>query len=221
MRPHVTLSSAHSVRLSSGWKRRIGRIGLSSDLCCTRGVSLVEVMVAFGLFAILATGIAATLITTRKAAESDIYQAEAQTVAQTIMEQVMLIPYNTLSIATSPPPVELRFMAATSTGNTEVQTFALAWAANDTTYTPVGEVQGGVTQGILLDVDYINSGQKLRQKRYMDFRVNLRKDVDNSSGKVAVILNYRWAVPDRRNSSGGRVYITKQIRTVRSETSSY
>lgn len=180
-------------------------------------------MIAFAVFTILATCIASTLLQTRRMTESDIAQAEAQTVAQGILEQVQLIPYNTLEIDASPPPVTLKFVNVTSENLVEMQDFDLSWVTDGSdTYTSIGAVQGGVVKGVLLDVDYKNtSSSVVRNRRYMIMKVKLTKTVDAVAGDVGIVLNYQYVLPDRKSSSGTNVFLTQQLRTVRSQTASY
>ncbi len=64
-----------------------------------RGYSLVEVVIATGLFALLAGGIIATTLVIRSTAEETVYQNTALTVAQAYLEQIRSTDYGTLRAA--------------------------------------------------------------------------------------------------------------------------
>jgi len=178
-------------------------------------MTLIEIMVAFTLFAIMASGVAATLVQMRKEAESNISQATAQVIAQGIVEQLQFVPYNALCNASS---VDLKLIGVSSGNLADIQTFTVTWAS-DATYTAIGEVSGGVTKGVVLDADYKSGSTTIRPKRYMKMNVNLQRSVDIVNGNASVILSYQWQLPDR--NIGAPVFITKEIRVIRSQAPSY
>jgi len=179
-------------------------------------------MVAFIIFSWICVGTIGTLLQVRKSTESNICALEANAAALSIIEQVQLMSYDDLSTTTSPPPAPLQFVGIGSGNTVQIQGLDLAWATDATTFTPVGEVQGGVVKGLLLDVDYRNaSAVTVRQKRYLNFSVNLQKQVDNVSGNVGIILTYKWQIPDRKTSTGAPMYMSRQIRSARCPVESY
>jgi hypothetical protein len=179
-------------------------------------MTIIEVVIAITMFAIMAGGIAGTLIQMRKMGESNIRQATAQVIAQGIIEQLQFVPYDTLSMG---PSVSIKFVGVTSSNLSSIQDFTLTWAPDADTYTAIGEVTGGVTKGIVLDADYQSGGVTLRPKRYMRMNVNLRRFITAGTGNMSVILTYQWELTDRAGS--GPVFITKEIRLVRSFAPSY
>ena len=188
-------------------------------------MTLVEIMVAFTIFTIVAGGVAGTLIQSRKFAEINIYQVTAQTIAQSIIEQVQLMPYAILAempVAAS-TPVPLHFVGASSENTALMQEFSLRWAPDEKTFTAVGEVIDTTTKGVLLDMDYrTDSAVVVRGKKYMQMQVNLQKKVNDANGNVVVILTYKWELPNRKSGAiKSLVYETHQLRTVRSQTPSF
>ncbi len=183
------------------------------------GMTLVEVMVAFSLFTIMAMGTIQALLQTRKMSENNVAQATAAVIAQGIIEQIQLDGYTDI---TTGPSLPLKFINTDSTNLAIVQQFALSWAPNTTTFTDIGAVDTTNSAlpviGVLLDLDYVNGINVIRRKNYMKMRVNLTRNVHTADDNVEIILTYSWQ-PRTGAAFGG--YLTREIRTIRSQAPSY
>jgi hypothetical protein len=141
----------------------------------------------------------------------------------------------------------LQFIAVRSDNHVDVQTRSVGWDDPDATtglynnlYTEVGErvdssasdvdpagtylpADRPAVKGVVMDVEYRNSTTNavIRPKRYMTMLVNFQRVPNPNNGTVAIVLNYKWAVPDQHTSAGGPVYLSSQVRTVKSATPSY
>ncbi len=180
-----------------------------------RGFSLVEVMIAFGLFTLVAGGVLACFIHSEKNARSNLARAYAEMTAQSLIEQIVRLPTSTL-MNTTETEVEIILTTLTSTNRTTMDPFLIPWSTDSTTFTQLGG-----SGGILLDAAYIESSNIIRPERYMRMRVNLERTINSGDGRVAVTLRYQWEIPDRRSSTGTGIYLSDEIRTVRSTVASF
>ena len=185
------------------------------------GLTLVEVMVAMSLFAIMALGTLGAMIQSRKMSEGNVAQATAAVIAQGIIEQVQLNGYNTVS---ANPTIPLKFTAVSSTNLSVIQAFDLPWAADSTTFTDIGAVDttapGLPVLGVLLDQNYQVGLNVIRPARYMKMRVNLQRIANTNDDNVEIVLTYSWQ-PPTSNGQTGAPYLTRELRTIRSQTPSY
>jgi hypothetical protein len=190
------------------------------------GVTLVETLVALGLFSLMALGSLSALIQTRKMSEDNVAQATAAVIAQGIIEQVQLNPYEAVSDTTSSPNLELKFTGANTNNLASIQQYDLPWAPNATTFTEIGaRVNPADTSspilGVLLDLDYKVGTTVIRPGRYMKMRVNIRRTANPNNDNVEIILTYSWQPPSRNNGVGTQTYLTRELRTIRSQAPSY
>lgn len=190
------------------------------------GLSLVEVMVAFGLFSIMALGSLSALLQTRKMSEDNVAQATAAVIAQGIIEQVQLNSYAAISDTTTSPNLELKFTGSNTNNLASIQQYDLPWATDTTTFTAIGarvdpEDISSAILGVLLDLDYKDGAKVIRPGRYMKMRVNIRRTVHSSDDNVEIVLTYQWQPPSRNNMAGDNVYLTRELRTIRSQAPSY
>lgn len=190
------------------------------------GMSLVEVMVAFTLFSIMALGSLSALIQTRKMSEDNVAQATAAVIAQGIIEQVHLNAYSAISDTATSPNLELKFTGTNTNNLASIQQYDLPWATNTTTFTEIGarvdpSDSTSAILGVLLDLDYKDGGRVIRPGRYMKMRVNIRRTVHSGDDNVEVILTYSWQPPSRNNLTSDDIYLTRELRTIRSQAPSY
>jgi hypothetical protein len=178
-------------------------------------MTLVEVMVAFSIFTLVAGGLLACMLQAEKSARSNLARAYAETTAQSIMEQIVRVPTSTLMNSTQ-TTVDVLLASLTSTNQTVMEEVQVPWSSDATTFTALGG-----SQGILTDAAYIAATNKVRPERYMKMRINLQRTVNTSDSRVAVVLRYQWEIPDRKSSGGSGIYLTDEIRTVRSSVSSF
>ncbi len=186
------------------------------------GMTLVEVLVAFTLFMIMAMGILAAMVQTRKISENNAAQAIAVSIAQGIIEQVQLIGYTNL---TNDANLPLKFTGQTGANLAGLQQFSLPWAADATTFTDIGALTdptnpASAILGVMLDFDYRNGATVVRPARYMKMRVNLQRTLHTVDDNVEIILTYSWQLPTGNGSATGR-YLTREIRTIRSQAPSF
>lgn len=216
--PHGT--SLIETKISLGLHTGLNHKAALRKQACA-GMTLVEVMMAFSLFAIMALGALVALVQTRKMSENNVAQATAAVIAQGIIEQLQLDSYT--DVATG-PSLPLKFINTDSTNLAIVQNFNLAWATDTTTFTDIGAVDTTDPSlpvlGVLLDLDYMNGTNVVRRKAYMKMRVNLRRNVHTTDDNVELILTYSWQPPSGNGASDAR-YLTREIRTIRSTTPSY
>lgn len=190
------------------------------------GLSLVELMISFSLFTIMALGSLTALLQTRKMSEDNVAQATAAVIAQGIIEQVQLNPYTAIVDTAGSPNLALKFTGANSNNLASIQQYALPWATDSTTFTEVG-AQADPTDptspvlGVLLDLAYMDGSTVIRPARYMKMRVNVMRTVNSGNHNVEVVMTYQWQPPSRNYGSMGPTYLTREIRTIRSEAPSY
>ena len=183
------------------------------------GFSLIEIIVAMFILAMMAFGTGAALLQSRKLAESNLAQAFAEVTAQSIIEQLVAQPYAVLA-DTARPNVVIKLPGLNSSNRTTMDNFNLPWAASDSAFTAIGAPDPA--KGILVDAAYIRSSNTIRAERFMPMRINLRREISASSTerRLLLTLRYEWAVPDRRGNSGV-IYLSGVTRTVRSSASSF
>lgn len=180
-------------------------------------------MVAFAVFTVMALGTLAGMVQVRKMSEANLAQATAEAIAQGIIEQVHLVGYTTISTtdttsADYSATLPLKFVGVTIDNLASIQSFDLPWAADATTFTAIGEKDiGGNVLGILLDVDYRDGSSVMRPKRYMPMSVNLRRTPDAANDNTEIVLTFQWSPPGRPST----FFITREIRTIRSQAPSY
>jgi type II secretory pathway pseudopilin PulG len=189
-------------------------------------LSLVEVMVAFTLFSIMALGCLTALLQTRKMSEDNVAQATAAVIAQGIIEQVHLNPYSAISDTTTSPNLELKFTGANTNNLASIQQYDLPWHTDTTTFTEIGarvdpEDVSSAILGVLLDLDYRVDGNVVRPGRYMKMRVNIRRTVHSGDDNVEIIVTYQWQPPSRNTMTTDNIYLTRELRTIRSQAPSY
>jgi prepilin-type N-terminal cleavage/methylation domain-containing protein len=177
----------------------------------TSGMTMVELMVTVVLFALFASGLLAGFIQTRKISESNLYEVSAQTIAQSIMEQIVRIPPSMLADSTL-TSVTIKLPSLTSDNRTSLADFSLPWAGDSTTYTAIGNT----AQGVLIDAEYKSSTATIRPSRYMLMRINMQRTIENTENRIRVVVRYQWETPERKNSDGSVIYRSGEMRTVRS-----
>jgi type II secretory pathway pseudopilin PulG len=192
----------------------------------TAGLSLIEVMVAFTLFSIMALGSLTALLQTRKMSEDNVAQATAAVIAQGIIEQVHLNPYSAISDTATSPNLELKFTGANTNNLASIQQYDLPWHTDTTTFTEIGarvdpEDVTSTILGVLLDLDYKVGETVVRPGRYMKMRVNIQRTVHSGDDNVEIIVTYQWQPPSRNTMSTDNVYLTRELRTIRSQAPSY
>ena len=183
-------------------------------------------MIAFGVFSLMALGSITALLQTRRMSEDNVAQATAAVIAQGIIEQVQLNGYEAIADTVSSPNLELKFTGANTNNLASIQQYDLPWAPDDTTLTPIGArvVPGDLTSavlGVLLDLDYKVGTTVVRPARYMKMRVNIRRSVHSGDDNVEIVLTYQWQPPSRNALATDNVYLTREIRTIRSQAPSY
>jgi len=55
----------------------------------------------------------------------------------------------------------------------------------------------------------------------MKMRVNIRRTVHSGDDNVEIVLTYQWQPPSRNALPADNVYLTREIRTIRSQAPSY
>lgn len=189
------------------------------------GLSLVEVMAATVLFTMMSLGTLAALLQTRKMSEDNVAQATAAVIAQGIIEQVQLNPYAALEDTASSPNLELKFTGTNSNNLASIQQYLLPWAADATTFTEIGARSDpsdptSPILGVLIDLEYKDGNRVIRPSKYMKMQVNVRRFVNSGDDNVQIVMLYSWQPPSR-NSGGNVTYLTRELRTIRSQAPSF
>jgi prepilin-type N-terminal cleavage/methylation domain-containing protein len=185
-----------------------------------RGFSLVEIMISMAVLSMMIGGVFVALIQTQRLAESNLAQAYAEVTAQSIIEQLIAQPYTVLSDTTL-TSVTIKLPSLNEDNETVMEDFELEWAANANDFEAIGTPDPD--QGVLTDVAYIRESNTIRPERYLRMRVCLLRDTTANSinnRRVPLTLRYQWAAPDRRIGTEP-VYLTGELRTVRSSASSF
>jgi type II secretory pathway pseudopilin PulG len=177
----------------------------------TSGMTLVEVMVSFGIFALAATGVVASLIQVQKLSHSNLSQGYAYTAAQSVMEEIIRIPPARLADPDE-TSVTIKLATLTASNFTSMSDFTLPWSTNASLYSNIGTTP----EGILTDAAYIADSNTIRTRRFMPMRVNLEREIEADNNRVRITLRYQWAIPDRKAKDGSLIYHSGALRTVRS-----
>ena len=195
-------------------------------------MTILEVMMASVFFIMLSVGAASALIQARKMSEDNVSQETATIIAQGILEQVHLNPYDNIANKSTTNTayndyLSLKFTSDNTANNlASIQQFDLRWRTDATIFDPVGEfnIPGNNTsgvRGVLIDVEYRNGATVIRPARYMQMQVNLTRTINEILDNVEVVLTYSWQPPSRNKPGQPAVYATREIRTIRSEAPSY
>lgn len=189
-------------------------------------MTLTEIMIAFGIFAIMSLACITALLQTRRMSEDNVAQATAAVIAQGIIEQVQLNGYEAIADTATSPNLELKFTGTNTNNLASIQQYDLPWASDATTFTQIGaradpEDPASAVLGVLLDLEYKSGPKVVRPARYMKMRVNMRRTVHAGDDNVEIILTYQWQPPSRNALSNQNVYLTREIRTIRSQAPSY
>lgn len=183
------------------------------------GVTLVELMISMGIMAIVAGGVMANMLYSQRLAESNLAQSYATITAQSIIEQVVRLPAETLkNEAITGATILIPFV--TESNKTKMERISVPWSASDSEFTDIGP-DADPSQGILVDAAYIPAGQQIRPERYMRFRVNLQRTIEESEHRIGIVLRYQWVVPDRRGTGGAPVFLENTLTTFRSTAVSF
>lgn len=174
-------------------------------------MTLVEVMVSFGIFAFAATGVVASIVQVRKLAYSNLSQGYAYAAAQSVLEEIIRIPPARLADPDE-TSVTVKLATLTSKNLTSMTDVELPWSEGATTFTDIGTT----SEGILTDAAYIADSNTIRTQRFMRMRVNLERTIEDSNNRVRVTLRYQWAIPDRKAGDGSPLYLAGELRTIRS-----
>lgn len=174
-------------------------------------MTLIEVAVSFAIFAFLATGVVAGIIQARRLSESNLAQSYAHSTAQAVMEEVIRVPPSMLADEAL-TAIDVKLAQLTDLNYTSLEDFSLAWAADDTTFVEIGTTDAG----ILTDAAYIANSNTIRPERFMRMRLNLQRTIESNQNRVRIVLRYQWEVPDRKGTNGAPIYLSGEIRTIRS-----
>lgn len=196
------------------------------------GLTLVEVMVAVGVLTMLAGGMLAALIQSRKLTEGSIYQSSANTVMQGYIEQIKNmefadLPYTTSSGTVVPgsvvgSPATLLTRSVTrviaSDGTVENAKDALVISTATTIPAPSAMLSGTTPTGVVENIKTFdinstpdNPNDDLRLRLWIWIKDLSNPAVDATQVRGITIL-YSWRTngsPDARNVVGN-------IRTIRS-----
>jgi type II secretory pathway pseudopilin PulG len=184
-------------------------------------MSLVEVMVALGIFMLLAGGALTAVVQSRKMAEDNVAQSIARTVAQGIIEQARSAPGLTMDTNATSLPLRFAKVGTAGANFAGIEQKTIPFAASATDFSSVGapSIPSDLSSpglGVLLDVESRKpTGQVIRPARYMPMEVSLMR-VDNSSlhRYVAVALRYRWQPPTRNHPGVPPTWMMREIRTI-------
>ncbi|BET68110.1 hypothetical protein ASA1KI_30280 [Opitutales bacterium ASA1] len=174
-------------------------------------MTLVEVMVSFGIFAFAATGVVSGILQVQKLSLGNLAQSYAHSTAQSVMEELIRMPPARLADATQ-ASVAIKLPTLTSANTTTFVDFELPWASDATTFTNLGSNSAGV----LTDAAYIADSNTIRPDRYLPMRMNLQRTIETDNNRVLVVVRYQWQIPDRKTSSGASIFLSGELRTVRS-----
>lgn len=183
-------------------------------------------MLAFAIFTITALACVSALLHTRRMSEDNVAQATASVIAQGIIEQVQLNSYSAVADTVDTPNLELKFTGMNTNNLASIQQYDLPWATDTTTFTAIGARVNpadatSAILGVLLDLEYKVGSTVIRPARYMKMRVNMRRTVHAGDDNVEIVLTYQWQPPSRNALPTDNVYLTREIRTIRSQAPSY
>jgi prepilin-type N-terminal cleavage/methylation domain-containing protein len=199
------------------------------------GLTLIEVMIAVAMFAILMAGALVAVLQTRRMAENNIGMAVARSVAQGIIEQARLD-----SAVIRQPDVDagkpgadmlrLRFIGKDGRNFAAISQRMLPIEMPDDpdSWTAVGALSDPANpdsevRGVLLDVEQRDASNNLvRPPKYMQMQVNFRIIANEEVRRhLVVALRYRWEPPVRRVDGSDPGWITREMRTAIAYTSTF
>ena len=155
-----------------------------------KGFTLVEVMVATALFALVAVGIASTTIMTSRIAYGNIYENTAYMVAQAYAEQIKSISFNEIREALEDPvghdiPTQSLSYEAGVSANLLKQEDPLIFGVptQKDIVVDVETNEAGGTEVRTMRMTFTPMGQSLR-------------DVTSCWESIEIVLNFEWEVVD-------------------------
>lgn len=86
------------------------------------GFSLIEVMVALGVFSLLSLGVLALTLNVRKLSEGVVYRDQALTAAQNYADQIRAISYNSFAAAVSDNVINVKQTIVSDSGSISFST---------------------------------------------------------------------------------------------------
>jgi type II secretory pathway pseudopilin PulG len=175
-------------------------------------MTLVEVMVSIAIFAVMASSLLAGFLFSLRLSENNLAQAYANSTAQSVVEQIVCVSPALLTSSTE-AGVEIKVPVLNDSNYTTMPAFTLPWATDDTTYTTVLTSP----QGVLADAAYVAASQTIRPERYLPIEFNLQRTIQSDLTSVHILLRYRWQIPDRRNADGTPIWLSGELRTIRSK----
>src|ERR1700712_4835307 len=97
------------------------------------GMTLIELMIAFTLFAMMSLGSLSALLQTRKMSENNVAQETAAVIAQGIIEQVQLNPYDDIQNKDGThTDLDLKFTGVDTNNLASIQQHTVHWATDAT-----------------------------------------------------------------------------------------
>jgi prepilin-type N-terminal cleavage/methylation domain-containing protein len=185
----------------------------------SRGLTLIEVMVSMGIFALISLGVLSLVTQVRRIAENNVYENTAITMAQGYVEQVRSLSYSELLAAatysaTPPSP------PAADPGVGSLRLFSANGGGNLLTNEAGRPLRRGnwARERVFLDR---NSQNQDSQPMDFRFRVNL-VNLNNATllpimpQGIEITIDYQFTLPDGRNRT-----ITRSLRNVRSVVPNY
>lgn len=205
----------------------------------SRGVTLVEAMIALTIFTSSAAALGSAYVSMAKHTERNSYAIAALNAVQTVAEQIQLMNYVDIE-DDAKLSFDIKLTAWDNvTSKTYVQTFPITWAidANNnpdlSIFTNIGVHENEPTpiiHGVLYNVAQRNVAQTatIRERKYMPVRVNITREIESLAAtqttlkRVRILLRYQWAIPGRFDATGNPIYSPiKEFRILRSSASSY
>jgi len=187
------------------------------------GFTLVEVMVSTVLFTMMAVATLSAILQSRRMSEDNVAQATASVIAQGILEQVQLNPYDDIASAAN---LALKFTGVNNNNLASIQQQSLPWDPDSTTFRFIGALSdpanpASAILGVLIDTAYMDGATVIRPARYMNMQINITRTLRANLDNVEVVLAYRWQPPSRNLPGQPATYVTREIRTIRSEAPSF
>ena len=203
MSPPTTLFGAFSL-----WHyglMRVAHLSLSKTpqarpKCTAAGLTLLEVLISLGIFAITATSIVAVTFRIRSMSEQTIYQNTALVLAQGYVEQLRSVDYTTLSSAAQSSTVALPLLNAS--GATATDTSGGSLGNNDWS-----------SEVVYLDED--SSGNPIQPLTFR-FQPVLNLLTSSTAAGVEITVNYETTY-----NFGVTKTFSGSLRTVRSGIPTY
>lgn len=172
-----------------------------------RGLTLVETMIALSIFTVLAAGLSASIILSRKLAEANVYESTALTVATGYLEQLKNIPFGDTE-----DPLNGTLMAAIQSGTGAKLDTKKDQGTDDPIYLGVA-----TTRPVLIDRREHEDGS-LRSELWMDFTVQPEMrylEPLNGLQAIEITIHYTWRTP------ANQVLTQRTIKTVRSNVPTF